>query len=943
MSDAEPSGKPPLREIFLKAMDLSVAAERQAYLERECEGNAALLARIQALLDNHTNDDFLEEPAVKATVPKTILIDLPEEPTTEIIGRYKLLQKIGEGGCGVVYMARQDEPVRRTVALKVIKLGMDTKQVIARFEAERQALAMMDHPNIAKVLDAGTTEKGRPYFVMELVRGIKITAYCDQNKLTPLVRLDLFMKVCQAIQHAHQKGIIHRDIKPSNILVTLHDGVPVPKVIDFGIAKATEGRLTDKTLFTAFEQFIGTPAYMSPEQAEMSGLDIDTRADIYSLGVLLYELLTGKPPFDGKELLASGLEEMRRTIREREPVRPSARLSTMLAGELTTTAQHRGSVALKLVSLVKGDLDWIVMKALEKDRTRRYETASGLAADLKRYLDSEPVNARPPSPLYRLQKGLRRNRGLAIAAAVVLLALVGGLGLSTAALVREKQARTRQAAADRAKAAETIRADAVVGIVSELFTSLSDKLDRRGHLRALREMAEAADRLVFGPLSNSPAAQVQMLHLVSQLGWEPDKKQLERLDRIGELLPKVADEDLPIPRERFAEDREGVLATLAEESGAEEIIRRQGQIEALRRQPRPDNAEIVRYLLLEMQCHYWMERDDLVEQRLSEAMLLLPKGVDPGTASVVRKYYITALCNLGRYAEAERIGRESLMDPKAVPPGMVDGYGRVVYHFTDALCGPGRFEEADALLREQAQGLKAAGHTAMEVYKIERRRAEVWARAFHPERALPMLFANATNVDAGTWEWGNAASVAVAVGDKETYQALCGIALARYVSGLEQDYMPRIAVPLLLQPQDELVMSVASELVKRTEESSGIAVLWAPHMRAWLEYRLGRFQEAHAALDRAAKVPLMTPHYGRRFKPFIHADHYLRAILLAKTGQVAEAKRSFATARRLIGDDPSPTKPRDLGDQFAPWYQAAAARREAEQVFRERGIALPGI
>ena len=293
----------------------------------------------------------------------------PSEKPGDRIGRYKLLQQIGEGGCGVVYMAEQEEPVRRRVALKVIKLGMDPKSVIGRFEAERQALAMMDHPSIAKVFDAGATEIARPYFVMELVRGMKITEYCDQAKLSTRARLDLFVQVCHAIQHAHQKGIIHRDIKPSNILVTVNDGVTVPKVIDFGIAKATSGQqLTDKTIFTAFEQFIGTPAYMSPEQAVMTSLDIDTRSDIYALGVLLYELLTGKTPFDTNELLAIGLDELRRTIREQEPPRPSTRLSTLPGRELSTTAQRRGLDAPKLISELRGDLDWIVMKALEKDR-----------------------------------------------------------------------------------------------------------------------------------------------------------------------------------------------------------------------------------------------------------------------------------------------------------------------------------------------------------------------------------------------------------------------------------------------------------------------------------------------------------------------------------------------------------------------------------------------
>ena len=424
------------REIFNSALERATPAERAAYLDGACGEDVEMRSRLTALLGAHDMaggflpmDSSMQEPdAVTRTLGNAALVLIPvEERPGNKIGPYKLREKVGEGGCGVVYVAEQEKPVRRRVALKVIKLGMDTRSVIARFEAERQALAMMDHPNIAKVLDAGATAAGRPYFVMELVRGTKITDYCDQNKLSTRARLDLFIKVCQAIQHAHQKGIIHREIKPSNILVTLHDGVPVPKIIDFGIAKATEGRLTDLTVYTDLHQFIGTPAYMSPEQAEMSGLDIDTRADIYSLGVLLYELLTGGTPFDANVLLKSGLDEMRKTIRETEPLRPSTRLSTMLNADLTDVAQRHGAEPPRLISLIRGDLDWIVLKALEKDRARRYETANGLAMDIQRHLSNEPIVARPQSTAYRLQKMVIRNKLLFTATGGVAAALVFGL------------------------------------------------------------------------------------------------------------------------------------------------------------------------------------------------------------------------------------------------------------------------------------------------------------------------------------------------------------------------------------------------------------------------------------------------------------------------------------------------------------------------------------
>jgi eukaryotic-like serine/threonine-protein kinase len=480
------------KAIFLAALQYVTAQERESHLREACGDDLELLKRVKVLLSVHEEPQgVLDAPAPGLDLARTTDLPLIEGPGT-IIGPYKLREQIGEGGFGLVFMAEQQQPIRRKVAVKVIRPGMDSRQVIARFEAERQALALMDHPNIARVLDAGETDGGRPYFAMELVRGVPITDYCDQHKLTPRSRLELFVHVCQAVLHAHQKGIIHRDIKPSNVMVTLHDGVPVVKVIDFGIAKALGQQLTDKTLCTGYTQLVGTPLYMSPEQAELSGLDIDTRSDIYSLGVLLYELLTGMTPFDKQRLREVNYDEMRRIIREEEPSKPSTRLST-LGQAAATVSERRQSDPRRLSQLLRGELDWIVMKGLEKDRNRRYETASAFAADVDHYLKDEPVAACPPSAGYRFRKFATRHKlGLMMAtmfAAVVILG-VAGLTVSTVLI---SQSYTAEREAHQLADASFQRSRAAV---DEFFTLVSqNKLFDVPGLQPLRkDLLEAAVR-----------------------------------------------------------------------------------------------------------------------------------------------------------------------------------------------------------------------------------------------------------------------------------------------------------------------------------------------------------------------------------------------------------------------------------------------------------------
>ncbi|HEY5915346.1 MAG TPA: serine/threonine-protein kinase [Verrucomicrobiae bacterium] len=941
----------PCETLFEGALNCPTPQQRAAYLDKACAGQPDLRRKLEALLQAHERSgDFLEPPA--ATEQSTLKLGLErEEPAGTLIGRYKLLQKIGEGGMGVVYMAEQTAPVVRRVALKIIKLGMDTKQVVARFEAERQALALMDHPNIAKVLDAGSTETGRPYFVMELVHGVPITEYCDKNKLSTRERLELFIPVCQAIQHAHQKGIIHRDINPSNVMVTLHDGVPVPKVIDFGVAKAINQRLTEKTLFTNYAQMIGTPAYMSPEQAEMSGLDIDTRTDVYSLGVLLYELLTGSTPFDAKELLSKGYAEIQRMIAEQEPTKPSTRMSTLTDEQRTVVAKNRSVEASALRKDLQGDLDWIVMKCLEKDRTRRYETSNGLAADLRRHLNNELITARAPTTGYLLRKLIKRNQLAFAAAAAVAGALVIGALAATWQAVRATRA-------EKLATERLAESEAITKFLTGVFQSPDPARDGRT-ITVIETLNRATTNLDM-ELADQPARRARLQWVlgftyegIGQQGaaitlLEKSRDYYERVrgpedEATLEVMRQLASVYCEVGRlEQAIELNQAVLATRLRISGKKhpstllamnglaiayqsrwrrsEAIKLWEEMLALSREVH-DNDDYLTFVAMSNLAGIYSDYFSDARQReegtklRKEALELQRKRKgdrDPDTLSAMLSL-ADSLQHAGDYVQAETLLKGSVETGRIVwGPEHPRTFGALIARISN-LRSLKQYDEAIVILKQTLGDMERVlppDHPMFVNVFLEA--TKLYSSAGKTTEAIAMLKQRVAAYPVDAYTAMVLAVLQVWFGMDADHVSTCERVLSATANTLRSEYAQRAATVACLRPglskglQDS-ALALARKSVELDKQKTSAGPYWGDMTLGMAEYRSGNYPAADESLREAIQAGRENEHVPAT------AGFYL-AMSLFRQGKPEEALNTFieAEARTL-------PLPADDGNRLVGW------------------------